>query len=103
MKASSSIVRNAIVIYPLDVTVKEVMNMADFCKKCSEEHFGKDYGDLKGLCKPGEKVFDICEGCGKGWFDHLGNKIEEVVLTAEEEAELDKMIDAQLEDLQLWK
>jgi hypothetical protein len=77
--------------------------MADFCKKCSEELFGKDYGDLKGVCPAGEKFFDICEGCGKGWFDHNGNKIEAIVLTDEEEAELSKAIDAQLEDLKLWK
>lgn len=43
--------------------------MADFCKQCSIEMFGQDYGDLKGLGdgKELEKDFGwtaICEGCG---------------------------------------
>lgn len=42
--------------------------MADFCKKCSEDTFGEDFGDLANLCKPGEVVAALCEGC-----DHGGN------------------------------
>lgn len=38
--------------------------MADFCKQCSEELFGEDFGDLDGLCKVGECVGVLCEGCG---------------------------------------
>ena len=42
--------------------------MADFCKKCSIEHFGRDYGDLADLgfpktAKPGHGWAAICEGC----------------------------------------
>lgn len=42
--------------------------MADFCKKCGEEMFGEDHGDLANLLPP-EKYHDgygasaICEGC----------------------------------------
>lgn len=43
--------------------------MADFCKACSEELFGKDYRNLAGLTGPeewkkGYAVLTICEGCG---------------------------------------
>lgn len=38
--------------------------MADFCKQCSIDHFGKDFGELKGLVKPGFLIPAICEGCG---------------------------------------
>lgn len=42
--------------------------MADFCKKCSIEHFDRDYGDLADLgfpkkAKPGKGWAAICEGC----------------------------------------
>jgi hypothetical protein len=46
--------------------------MADFCKECSEHIFGKDYGDLKGLCNEDEVARVICEGCGITYVDHLG-------------------------------
>lgn len=42
--------------------------MADFCKKCSEELFGEDLGDLRGLGN-GRKLeanhywSALCEGC----------------------------------------
>lgn len=43
--------------------------MADFCKQCSLELFGEDFGDLKGLTtnedwKKGLAAVVICEGCG---------------------------------------
>ena len=43
--------------------------MADFCKQCSIEHFGKDFGELAGLTteadfKKGLYVVTLCEGCG---------------------------------------
>jgi hypothetical protein len=43
--------------------------MADFCKACSIQVFGEDYGDLAGLTTP-ENVADglycnvLCKGCG---------------------------------------
>lgn len=51
--------------------------MADFCKQCSLENFGKDYGDLTGLISKEEVdagycVTGICEGCAHGQFDHEG-------------------------------
>jgi hypothetical protein len=51
--------------------------MADFCKQCSEELFGKDFGDLKGLIseeevKKGFGAVVICESCGYTLVDHEG-------------------------------
>lgn len=43
--------------------------MADFCKQCSEEIFGEDFEDLKGLgdgspLPEGHGWTALCEGCG---------------------------------------
>lgn len=49
--------------------------MADFCKQCSIDNFGEDFGDLAGLCQPGEVVEALCEGCihdGLCDVDHTG-------------------------------
>lgn len=51
--------------------------MADFCKQCSEELFGEDFGDLKGLmdeeeAKKGFIIRALCEGCGHIFVDQLG-------------------------------
>ena len=46
--------------------------MADFCRECSIFHFGKDFEELKGLCKEGQIVATICEGCGFVCVDHNG-------------------------------
>lgn len=35
--------------------------MADFCKECSIEMFGKDFGDLAHIA---ERATVMCEGCG---------------------------------------
>lgn len=54
--------------------------MADFCRACSIEHFGKDFGDFAGLRTP-EGIADdrwplvICEGCGFIQVDDAGNCI----------------------------
>lgn len=37
--------------------------MADFCRDCSIELFGKDLGDLAGLVDDGNYTWVICEGC----------------------------------------
>jgi hypothetical protein len=40
--------------------------MADYCKQCSRNVFGEDYGDLAGLVESDNKgglVYAICEGC----------------------------------------
>lgn len=54
--------------------------MADFCKECSEELFGKDFGDLKGLIsetkvKKGFGAVATCESCGHILVDHEGKRI----------------------------
>lgn len=46
--------------------------MADFCQQCSTALFGDDYRDLAGLCKAGEVVHVICEGCGHTHVDYQG-------------------------------
>ncbi|WVW77468.1 hypothetical protein Bhz59_00082 [Stenotrophomonas phage vB_SmaS_Bhz59] len=43
--------------------------MADFCKQCSIDHFGKDFRELADITKPEtwaqrEACVVICEGCG---------------------------------------
>lgn len=48
--------------------------MADFCLDCSRR------SDLPGpdiQANPGEVVFDLCEGCGEGWFDERGKRVED--------------------------
>lgn len=55
--------------------------MADFCKDCSIEMFGRDTGDLKGLIteddfKSGYAMPVICEGCGCIWVDHEGQRVK---------------------------
>jgi hypothetical protein len=52
--------------------------MADFCRQCSEELFGEDYGDLANLgdgseLKSNEGWSAICEGCGFTLVDDKGN------------------------------
>lgn len=46
--------------------------MADFCKQSSIELFGKDFGDLKGLCGTADSVVVLCEECGKSSVDSDG-------------------------------
>lgn len=51
--------------------------MADFCKACSEELFGEDFGDLRGLTDPdswkeGRAAVVLCEGCGPIQVDPEG-------------------------------
>jgi hypothetical protein len=56
--------------------------MADFCKQCSIELFGKDYKDLKGFCtkkqnKAGKYPVVLCEGCGGIQVDYDGKCVSE--------------------------
>ena len=49
--------------------------MADFCYRCTEDIFGKEYidkNDMKGLCKSHEMTMVLCEGCGPIWVNYLG-------------------------------
>lgn len=53
--------------------------MADFCKQCSIEHFGKDHGDLAHLFDRNEAAMNrqlvisvLCEGCGETQVDWHG-------------------------------
>jgi RNase P subunit RPR2 len=51
--------------------------MADFCKVCSDLMFGFDVpNDFENLCKPGEMIQVLCEGCGWIWVDHTGKRID---------------------------
>lgn len=54
--------------------------MADFCKQCSIEIFGKDFGELAGLTTVedwanGKAVVALCEDCGPIQVDPDGNCI----------------------------
>lgn len=54
--------------------------MADFCKQCSVEMFGQDFGDLANISKEQDtanKKYPVvlCEGCGPIQVDHEGNCI----------------------------
>lgn len=51
--------------------------MADFCKQCSTELFGEDFGDFVGLStikqtEEGLYPLVLCEGCGAIQVDHTG-------------------------------
>jgi hypothetical protein len=46
--------------------------MADFCLDCSRKmNFPEP--DIK--ADPGTIIFDVCEGCGEGWFDENGKRV----------------------------
>lgn len=46
--------------------------MADFCKQCSIQYLGSDFGDLAGIADPGMLSSQLCEGCGYTWVDENG-------------------------------
>lgn len=52
--------------------------MADFCYKCVQDNFEVpgNMNDMRGICEPGYAASAVCEGCGPGWFDHDGKRIE---------------------------
>ena len=49
--------------------------MAEFCHDCIQEFEGLP-ASANGLRhkQRGDLVFDVCEGCGPGWFDWEGKK-----------------------------
>lgn len=49
--------------------------MADFCKACSIEVWGKDTKDLANFCKDEERVAVLCETCGWIYVDKNGVKL----------------------------
>lgn len=61
--------------------------MADFCRQCSIDHFGKDFKELAELTpiedwKNGLAVCTICEGCGYIQVDPDGNCVSPDCLCA---------------------
>lgn len=69
--------------------------MADFCKQCSIEMFGKDFGDFKGLISrwkswKGYGVPVLCEGCGFILVNHKGKRIKTFYNQEEMKYELNK-------------
>ena len=48
--------------------------MADFCLDCARR-LGLPEADI--AADPGTTVWDICEGCGPGWFDEHGKRVAE--------------------------
>ena len=57
--------------------------MADFCKQCSIENFGQDFGELANLITEEDTKNGlvsspvICEGCGIIQVNHLGECVSE--------------------------
>jgi hypothetical protein len=54
--------------------------MADFCKQCSMDVFGEDFGEMANLTTPEQTAKGlfatvICEDCGVVQVDHEGNCI----------------------------
>ena len=50
--------------------------MAEYCHSCSLSIFGTDYEDFASLCKEGEHVIVLCEGCGgEIVVDHTGRRV----------------------------
>lgn len=53
--------------------------MADFCRQCSIEELGDDFGDMRGLTTAADTAkglyatWCLCEGCGMIQVDHEGN------------------------------
>ena len=52
--------------------------MADFCRQCSVQLFGEDFGDLAGITKAEQEAeglyaLALCEGCGPIQVDHAGD------------------------------
>ena len=52
--------------------------MADFCRKCTEELFGKEFADKISMSiKDDEFLVLLCEGCGRNVrVDNKGNILE---------------------------
>lgn len=54
--------------------------MADFCRDCTIRLIGEDLADRNDMIRPDlsedEMVADLCEGCGPGYFDNLGRRLE---------------------------
>jgi hypothetical protein len=47
--------------------------MANYCKQCSEDLFGKDSKDFAGLVSVGCPLVEVvCEGCGPTTVDYNG-------------------------------
>ena len=56
--------------------------MADFCRACSMQLFGEDFGELAGITpeedwNEGKAVMVLCEGCGPIQVDPEGNCVSE--------------------------
>jgi hypothetical protein len=51
--------------------------MADFCRQCSLELFGEDYGDFAGIASTGEVALVLCEDCGLTHVDQWGRCVSD--------------------------
>lgn len=56
--------------------------MAEFCKECSINMWGRDLGEFSNLIsedkvKEGYGALVCCEGCGVIRVDHTGKRLEE--------------------------
>jgi hypothetical protein len=46
--------------------------MADFCLDCTKR-LGLPEPNIR--ADPGATIWDVCEGCGPGWFDEHGKRV----------------------------
>ncbi len=51
--------------------------MADFCLTCVGR-LNLPFVDIK--AEPGQVVYDLCEGCGPGWFDDQGLRVPDEII-----------------------
>ena len=52
--------------------------MADFCKQCSIDNFGEDFGELAKLgSDPDGEYAALCEGCGATYVNHSGECVRD--------------------------
>jgi len=68
--------------------------MADFCKQCSMDIFGEDFGDLAKLCTKKENeqglyAIVVCEGCGTTLVDNEGRCVSSDCLRKHSESKED--------------
>ncbi|KJZ17375.1 hypothetical protein TW86_03720 [Halomonas sp. S2151] len=66
--------------------------MAEFCRECCVEVWGRDTGDLKDLCDESTLASVICEGCGPILVDHQGVRVERFRVIEEREGKGDALL-----------
>jgi hypothetical protein len=52
--------------------------MAAFCYQCTKRYFPEAKPEVNDMThgQPDQVIYDVCEGCGPGYFDHEGKRRE---------------------------